>query len=58
MKLGSLIDLAPGDVIDIDDPHRATLMAKHVPLIGGRFGVHRGQNAIEATDWLDGQLSN
>ena len=57
MKLGSLIDLAPGDVIDIDDPQRATLMAKDVPLIGGRFGVHRGQNAIEATDWLDGQLS-
>jgi flagellar motor switch protein FliM len=56
MRLGSLINLAPGDVIDIDDPQRATLMARHVPLMGGRFGVHRGQNAVEATNWLDAQL--
>lgn len=53
MKLGSLIDLAPGDVINIDDPHRAIVMARGVPLIDGRFGVHKGQNAVEATHWLD-----
>lgn len=55
-NLGSLIDLSPGDVIEIDDPHQATLMAKNVALLKGRFGVHQGQNAFEATDWLESQF--
>jgi len=58
MTLGSLIDLSPGDVIGINDPLQATLMAKDVPLMNGRFGIHRGQNAIETIDWLDGQPAN
>lgn len=55
MKLGSLVTLSPGDVIDINDPHQATLMAKNVSLMRGRFGVHRGHNAVETIDWLDRQ---
>lgn len=55
-NVGSLIDLSPGDVIEIDDPHRATLMAKNVALLKGRFGVHQGKNAFEATDWLESQF--
>ena len=58
MKLGSLVSLTPGDVLNIEDPQQAMLMAKHVPLMRGRFGVHRGQNAVEAIDWLDGQATN
>lgn len=53
MTLGQLVELAPGDVIDIEPPQRATLMAKNVQLIDGRLGVHRGQNAVEAIEWVD-----
>lgn len=55
-NLGSLIDLSPGDVIEIDDPQQATLMARNVALLTGRFGVHQGQNAFEAIDWLESQF--
>ncbi len=53
MTLGQLVELAPGDVIDIEPPQRATLMAKNVQLIDGRLGVHRGHNAVEAIEWVD-----
>jgi len=53
MTLGQLVELAPGDVIDIEPPQKATLMAKNVQLIDGRLGVHRGQNAVEAIEWVD-----
>lgn len=52
MTLGELICLEPGDVIDISDPRHATISAESVPLLAGRFGVHCGQNAVEATRWL------
>ncbi|MGI9271264.1 MAG: flagellar motor switch protein FliM [Woeseiaceae bacterium] len=52
MTLGAVAALAPGDIIDIDDPRLSTLFVKHVPILTGRFGVHEGKHAIEATDWL------
>lgn len=55
MNLGELINLTPGDVIEIDDPHHATVLAKQVPLLHGRLGAHRGRNAIETVKWLDAQ---
>ena len=53
LTLGQLIDLNPGDVIDIEHPQEATVLAKNVELIRGRLGVHRGQNAVETVDWID-----
>ena len=52
LTLGAVAELAPGDVIDIDNPRTSTVFVKHVPLLEGRFGVHEGKYAIEATDWL------
>lgn len=52
MTLGAVAELAPGDVIDIDNPRMSTVFVKHVPVLEGRFGVHEGKYAIEATDWL------
>lgn len=57
MTLRSLIDISPGDVINIDDPHHATLLTKNVALLRGRFGVHRGTNAFEAIDWIDDEAA-
>ena len=52
MTLGNVAALQPGDVIEISNPRLSTLFVKHVPLMNGRFGVHEGKYAIEATDWL------
>lgn len=52
MTLGAVAQLSPGDVIDIDNPRMSTVFVKEVPVLEGRFGVHEGKYAIEATDWL------
>ena len=53
MTLGAIADLKPGDVISISNPQKSTLYARHVPILEGRFGVHDGRHAIEATQWLE-----
>jgi len=55
MTLGDLINLNPGDVIEIDSPEDATVLAKQVPLLHGKLGVHQGRNAVETIEWLDQQ---
>ncbi len=52
MPLGHVARLAPGDVIDIDNPRLSTVFVKKVPILAGHFGVHEGKYAIEATEWL------
>lgn len=52
MTLGNVAELAPGDVIDLDNPHLSTVFVKQVPVLNGRFGVHEGKYAVEAGAWL------
>lgn len=52
LALGELALLAPGDIIPIDSPRFATILAGGVPLLNGRFGVFDGRNAVEAGEWL------
>jgi flagellar motor switch protein FliM len=58
MTLGDLVKLTPGDVIGIDTPRVATVLAHGIPLIEGRFGVQAGRNAVEAVAWLSLQNSH
>jgi flagellar motor switch protein FliM len=53
IRLGSLAQLKPGDVIDIESPRLATIFASDVAVLRGQFGVHAGRNAIEAGSWID-----
>ena len=53
MTLGEIADLAPGDVIGISNPQRGTVSASNMPILSGRFGVHDGRYAIEASNWLE-----
>ena len=55
MNLRSLVELKPGDTIDIESPQLATVFAKSVPIIRGRLGVHQGRNAVETVDWVHGK---
>jgi flagellar motor switch protein FliM len=57
LMLGDLVGVKPGDVIDIDNPRKATVFATKVPVLDGRFGVHDGQNAIETVGWLRGDAT-
>lgn len=52
MSLREVAALQAGDVIDLENPRVGTVFAKHVPVLEGRFGVHDGCYAIEATRWL------
>jgi flagellar motor switch protein FliM len=47
ISLRELVSLSPGDIIPIDTPQAATLLADAVPLYRGRFGVSHGHNAIK-----------
>ncbi len=52
MSLRDVAALKAGDIIDIENPRIGTVFAKDVAVLEGRFGVHDGCYAIEATRWL------
>ncbi|MDH3532576.1 MAG: FliM/FliN family flagellar motor switch protein, partial [Gammaproteobacteria bacterium] len=58
MTLGAVAELAPGDVIAIDDPRKSTVFVQQVPILEGQFGVHEGHYAIEAKEWLGAAPDN
>jgi flagellar motor switch protein FliM len=53
LALGAVAELAPGDVISISNPRVCTVYAEQVPVLEGRFGVHDGNYAVEAVQWLE-----
>ena len=53
MTLGAVAELKPGDVVDISNPQRSIVQADDVALLEGRFGIHDGRYAVEATRWLE-----
>ncbi|MEO1244400.1 MAG: FliM/FliN family flagellar motor switch protein [Pseudomonadota bacterium] len=55
LSLREIVDLKPGDVIEIDDPRSGKLLAADVAVVKGRFGVHDGRYAMEAQSWLTGK---
>ncbi len=52
LPLVALTGLKPGDVLSIDNPRDATIVAGNVPVVSGRFGVHAGRNAVETSGWV------
>lgn len=52
MSLRKAAALSVGDVIDLSSPRKGTIFAGRLPVLEGRFGVHNGSYAIEATRWL------
>jgi flagellar motor switch protein FliM len=58
LTLGALVKLAPGDLVPIESPRLAIVMAQGVRLLQGRFGVQAGRNAIETIGWLQPQTKN
>ncbi len=52
LTLRDIVNLKPGDVIHIEDPRSGHLLAADVAVLEGRFGVHDGCYAMEATKWI------
>jgi flagellar motor switch protein FliM len=50
LSLGELVRLKPGDVVPIEAPREAVLLAGDAPLYRARFGVSRGRNALTVTE--------
>ncbi len=50
--LGAVSDWTPGEIFMIGNPQNSTVFAAEIPILEGRFGVHEGRHAIEATQWL------
>lgn len=51
MTLRDVAAFEPGHVIGIDDPRDGTVYVGRVPVLDGRFGVHDGRFAMQATAW-------
>lgn len=58
LSLGEVSRLTPGDIINIASPRRGVISARSVPLLEGRFGIHDGRHAIEATRWIEPDISS
>ncbi len=52
LSLRRIAKLQVGDIIDLDNPRKGTVLTNDVAVLEGRFGVHDGCYAIEATRWL------
>lgn len=52
LSLRRIAKLEVGDIIDLDNPRKGTVFTNDVAVLEGRFGVHDGCYAIEATRWL------
>ncbi len=53
-----LLELKPGDIVPFDFNGRATVYAEDVPIFRGRFGVSRGQQAVQIEERVARQKPN
>ena len=53
VSLRDVFNLKPGDVIPVLMPEQVTLMVDDVPMFCGRFGVHKGHNAVKVSNRLN-----
>lgn len=53
ISLRDVFRLRPGDVIPVTMPELVTLKVDGVSMFNGRFGVHKGHNAVKVIDRFD-----
>ena len=53
VSLRDVFNLKPGDVIPVLMPEQVTLMVDDVAMFYGRFGVHKGHNAVKVINRLN-----
>lgn len=58
LTLGELLKLKQGDIIPINHPDEMTVVAEHVPLFRGTYGVRQGKKAIKIQEIVKRPESN
>ena len=53
ISLRDVFMLRPGDVIPVTMPEQVTLKVDGVSMFNGRFGVHKGHNAVKVVGRFD-----
>lgn len=53
LSLRDVFNLKAGDVIPVNIPEQVTLIVDDMPMFHGRFGVHKGHNAVKVIDRLN-----
>lgn len=52
INLRDMLELKPGDIIPFEMPELATICAQNVPVLRGKFGIHRGHNAVKVLEQI------
>jgi flagellar motor switch protein FliM len=50
LTLKDVLNMKPGDIIHVDLPEKALLLAEDIPLFRGYYGVHEGMNAVKVAE--------
>ena len=50
ISLNDVLNMKPGDIVNIDLPEKALILVEDVPLFRGYFGVHEGMNAVKVAE--------
>jgi len=52
LTLQDVLNMKPGDIVNVDLPEKAMVMVEDIPLFRGQYGVHEGMNAIKISDTI------
>lgn len=50
VALGDVLNMKPGDIINVDLPEKALILAEEIPIFRGYFGIHEGMNAVQVAE--------
>lgn len=50
LTLKDVLNMKPGDIIHVDLPEKALILAEDIPLFRGYYGVHEGMNAVKVAE--------
>jgi flagellar motor switch protein FliM len=52
LPLKDVLNMKPGDVVQVDLPEKATVLVEDIPLFRGYYGVHEGMNAVKIAETI------
>ncbi len=50
LTISDVLNMKPGDIINVDLPEKAVVMAEDIPLFKGYYGIHEGMNSVKISE--------
>jgi len=50
ITLNDVLNMKPGDIVNVDLPEKALILAEDIPLFRGYYGIHEGMNAVKIAE--------